>query len=128
MNTVRPIKIGSAFVLVLFALALFPPSPALSAEGKAPGAWPPPLPAGEPVTVTDTIYGVLRHHRSLQGMQENRQVLEHELRRARAGFGPLCALTGNLLPMLSIDLVPLGENPPHDPKDPREEFDLGWFN
>lgn len=94
MNTVRPIKIGSALVLVLFALALLPPSPALSAEGKAPGAWPPPQPAGESVTVTDTIYGVLRHHRSLQGMQENRQVLEHELRRARAGFGPSVDVQG----------------------------------
>ena len=40
----------------------------------------------------------------------------------------LCALTGNLLPMLSIDLVPMGENPPRDPKDPREDFELGWFN
>lgn len=94
MNTVRPIKIGSALVLVLFALALLPPSLALSAEGKAPGAWPPPQPAGESVTVTDTIYGVLRHHRSLQGMQENRQVLEHELRRARAGFGPSVDVQG----------------------------------
>lgn len=40
----------------------------------------------------------------------------------------LCALTGNLLPMLSIDTRPLGENPPRDPKDPREDFELGWFN
>ncbi|WP_300881870.1 TolC family protein [uncultured Desulfovibrio sp.] len=40
----------------------------------------------------------------------------------------LCALTGNLLPMLSIDTRPLDQNPPRDPKDPREDFDLGWFN
>ncbi|MBD5641456.1 MAG: TolC family protein [Desulfovibrio sp.] len=36
----------------------------------------------------DTIYGVLRHHRELRGMQEDREVLKHELTRAKAGFGP----------------------------------------
>jgi adhesin transport system outer membrane protein len=40
----------------------------------------------------------------------------------------LCALTGNLLPQMSIDLAPLGQRPPTDPNDPREEFAPGWFN
>ncbi|MDR2054436.1 MAG: TolC family protein, partial [Desulfovibrio sp.] len=40
----------------------------------------------------------------------------------------LCALTGNLLPQLLIDLAPLGRRPPVDPNDPREEFAPGWFN
>lgn len=57
-------------------------------------SWPPPPPPGAPVSVTDTIYGVLRHHRALRSMQENRQVLEHELRRAQAGFGPSIDLSG----------------------------------
>lgn len=58
------------------------------------GGYPPPPPPGAPVTMTDTVYGVLRHHRSLLGMQENRQVLEHELTRARAGFGPSVDISG----------------------------------
>lgn len=40
----------------------------------------------------------------------------------------LCALTGNLLQMMSIDLQPLGKNPPVDPADSREAFAPGWFN
>ncbi|MDE5833213.1 MAG: TolC family protein, partial [Desulfovibrio sp.] len=58
-------------------------------------AWPPPPPADATLTLTDTIYGVLRHHRELRGMQEDRQVLTHELRRARAGFGPSVDLQGS---------------------------------
>lgn len=43
---------------------------------------------GAPITLHDTVYGVLRHHRELRGMQEDREVLKHELDRAKAGFGP----------------------------------------
>lgn len=56
--------------------------------------YPPPPAAGAPVSVTDTIYGVLRYHRSLRGMLENRQVMEHEVNRAKAGFGPSVDLSG----------------------------------
>lgn len=63
-------------------------------NGADKSAWPPPPPEGAPITMTDTIYGVLRHHRALRGMQENRQVLEHEVRRAQAGFGPSVDLRG----------------------------------
>lgn len=62
------------------------------ASGKA--VYPPPPAPGAPVTLDDTIYGVLRYHRALRGMQENRQVLEHEVRRAQAGFGPSVDITG----------------------------------
>jgi adhesin transport system outer membrane protein len=50
----------------------------------------PPAPsAGEKITVNDTVYGVLRTHRALQGMQENRAVLENELTRAqRFAYAP----------------------------------------
>lgn len=65
-------------------------SPLLAAEANYP---PPPQP-GQPISVEDTVYGVLRTHRNLRGMQENREVLEHEVRRAQAGFGPRADVTG----------------------------------
>lgn len=85
-------------VLLLLALTagLLTAVPVVGA-GKgsdAKSAYPPPPPPGAPVTMVDTVYGVLRHHRSLLGMQENRQVLEHELTRARAGFGPSVDISG----------------------------------
>ena len=63
-------------------------------QKKGEKTFPPPPPPGATITLDDTIYGVLRTHRELKGMQENRQVLEHELRRARAGFGPSIDVTG----------------------------------
>lgn len=49
----------------------------------------PPRPAlNAPITLKDTIYGVLRHHRELRAMQEDREVMKNELTRAKAGFGP----------------------------------------
>lgn len=91
-------KLAKAGVLVL-SLTLLIPFTGSAAFGAAKNAreansWPPPPPPGSPITVTDTIYGVLRHHRTLRGMQENRSVLEHELTRARAGFGPSVDLRG----------------------------------
>lgn len=35
------------------------------------------------ITVNDTVYGVLHNHRSLMSIKENREVLEHELSKAR---------------------------------------------
>ncbi|MCR5814533.1 MAG: TolC family outer membrane protein [Desulfovibrio sp.] len=64
------------------------------AYGMAKPAWPPAPPQGTALDIEDTVYGVLRTHRSLRGMQENREVLEHELWRARAGFGPRVDLEG----------------------------------
>ena len=40
----------------------------------------------------------------------------------------LTALTGNMLPEMSINTGPLGQTAPKDPEDPREEFAPGWFN
>ena len=40
----------------------------------------------------------------------------------------MCALTGKLLPQLSINTAPLTKTPPKDKDDPREEFAPGWFN
>ncbi|WP_300718724.1 hypothetical protein [uncultured Desulfovibrio sp.] len=40
------------------------------------------------ITVNDTVHGVLTSHRSLMSIKENRSALEHEVRKAQAGFGP----------------------------------------
>lgn len=40
----------------------------------------------------------------------------------------LTALTGNMLPEMSINTGPLAQTAPKDPEDPREEFAPGWFN
>ena len=48
------------------------------------------------ITVNDTVYGVLHNHRSLMSIKENRAVLEHELNKARAGFGPRVDVTGEI--------------------------------
>lgn len=72
--------------LVLLFLAL----PAWAATKGYP---PPPQP-GTALSVEDTVYGVLRTHRNIHSMMENREALEHEVRRAQAGFGPRVDLTG----------------------------------
>ncbi|HIW01036.1 MAG TPA: TolC family protein [Candidatus Desulfovibrio intestinipullorum] len=76
--------------LLLLALTLIlPPAPVHAAQSRVPNPAIPPAPApGSTLSVEDTVYGVLRYHRTLRGMQENREVLEHELDRARRGFGP----------------------------------------
>lgn len=63
-------------------------------SASARSSYPPPPAPGAMVTLDDTIYGVLRNHRAIRGMQENRQVLEHEVRRAQAGFGPSADISG----------------------------------
>jgi adhesin transport system outer membrane protein len=77
------------FVLSFFAFLLLPVF-ALASEN-----WPPAPAPGKAFSVTDTVYGVLRTHRALQGMQENRAVLENELARAkRSGYGPRVDVSG----------------------------------
>ena len=73
---------------VLFSLLL------ATAASAAETGYPPPPPAGKPLSVEDSIYGVLRNHHNLRGMIENREVLDHEVRRAQAGFGPRVDVTG----------------------------------
>ena len=65
-----------------------------TAANAAETGYPPPPPAGKPLSVEDSIYGVLRNHHNLRGMIENREVLDHEVRRAQAGFGPRVDVTG----------------------------------
>ena len=60
----------------------------------AKSTWPPAPPQGQPLEIKDTVYGVLRTHRNLRGMQENREAYKHELSRAQAGFGPRIDLEG----------------------------------
>jgi adhesin transport system outer membrane protein len=66
------------------------PAIATAAEAVYPPA---PMP-GQAISLDDTVYGVLRTHRNLRGMLENREVLGHEVDRARAGFGPRVDLSG----------------------------------
>ena len=77
-------------LIVGVILSLFLPSAVSAAET----GYPPPPPAGKALSVEDSIYGVLRNHRSLRGMIEGREVLDHEVRRAQAGFGPRVDVTG----------------------------------
>jgi adhesin transport system outer membrane protein len=77
-----------SFFVVLFLL-LFPVC-ATAAEKAPPAA-----PSAEKIHINSTVYGVLRTNHALQGMQENRAVLENELARAkRFGFGPRVDVTG----------------------------------
>lgn len=50
--------------------------------------WPPPPPPGAKVVLKDSVYGVLRSHRALKAILENRSVLTFERDRARSAFGP----------------------------------------
>lgn len=77
------------FIAYVLSFGLLLPAVASAAES----AYPPP-PAGQVITVEDSVYGVLRSNRALRGMQENRSVLEHETDRAKAGFGPRVDVTG----------------------------------
>lgn len=91
---------------LLFGLALLFPVSVSAAESS----YPPPPPAGQPITVEDTVYGVLRNHRSLRGMLENRAVLENEVDRAKAGFGPRVDVTGRAGGSILSDSTTRGQN------------------
>lgn len=93
------------YFLLLGIALLFP-----GAAWAAGGDYPPPPAAGQPVSVEDSVYGVLRSHRALRGMQENRQVLEHEVRRAQAGFGPRVDVTARAGSSLLSDTSTRAQN------------------
>lgn len=59
---------------------------AISEQGETSGM--------EPVTLEKTVNATLRNHRALKVIQENRQAAIHELRRAKAGWGPQIDLSG----------------------------------
>ena len=78
------------YMAFLLALLLLP----CMAHAARP-MYPPPPDPGKSLSVEDTVYGVLRTHRNIRGMQDNREVLQHELRRAQAGFGPRIDVEGS---------------------------------
>lgn len=45
-------------------------------------------------TLKDTVETVINRHRTIKGLQENREALSHEVDRAKAGYGPSVDLTG----------------------------------
>lgn len=49
--------------------------------------------SGPMVTVTDSINATLRNHRAIRVIQENREAVQHEVTRAKAGWGPKVDLT-----------------------------------
>ena len=80
-----------SLVLVLALVVIFPQMSFAKSKTKS---WPSAPPPGKALDIEDTVYGVLRTHRNLRTMQENREVLEHELTKAKAGFGPRIDLQG----------------------------------
>lgn len=76
------------YLSYVLTLALLVPTVAMAAEQT----YPLPL-SGQAITVEDSVYGVLRTNRALRGIQENRNVLENEVDRAKAGFGPRVDVT-----------------------------------
>lgn len=75
-------------LLLLGALGLAcSPESAFSQEKAAAQAYAGKTVTGE-VTVKQTVEDTLQSHRGLKVMQENLDVVRHELRRAKAGWGP----------------------------------------
>lgn len=52
--------------------------------------------AQKPVTIQDTVNAILHSHRTIKAMQENRDVIIHELRRAKSGWGPRVDVTSRV--------------------------------
>lgn len=50
--------------------------------------------AAAPTPLRDTVAGALRRHHGLMSAREGRAALKHELRQARAGFGPRVDIAG----------------------------------
>lgn len=67
-----------------------------AAATKPPVAAAQPVSSGPATTVEQTIEATLRFHKGLKTIQENREVVRHELRRAEAGWGPRVDATGRL--------------------------------
>ena len=75
-------------LLLLGALGLAcSPESAFSQEKAPAQAYAGKTVTGE-VTVKQTVEDTLQSHRGLKVMQENLDVVRHELRRAKAGWGP----------------------------------------
>ncbi len=53
-------------------------------------------PAGHITTVADTVNAVIKNHKSLKSIQENRVIAQEELSSSKAGYGPSIDLTGRL--------------------------------
>lgn len=86
-----------AFLLIFLLLA----SVAMAKEKKQTNV-------PKTLSIEETVYGVLRTHRSLRGMRENHEVLRHELSRAKAGFGPHIDLEGRTGESLLSDATTRG--------------------
>lgn len=89
-------RLGLLIAFMCVALAL---PEEMQAREKSPASSP--KKAGIParssmVTLQDTINATLRNHNALKVIQENREVVIHELDRAKAGYGPRVDINGRL--------------------------------
>lgn len=83
------------FVSGILLLSLLSPLEALAANETTEALTAEPTGKhGTAVSVKDTVNATLEHHRGLKAIQENREVIIHELRRAKAGWGPRVDVTG----------------------------------
>lgn len=82
------------YIVPLFVCSslLLAPVQAWSA-GKAKVVDAPVQLSGKTVTLEDTINATLRNHRAIRVIQENREAVQHEVSRAKAGWGPRVDLT-----------------------------------
>ena len=83
-------------VSLALALVLACSWQSFAASATPPAAEPAATPQGQPATLESTIEATLRHHKALKAIQENREVVRHELRRAEAGWGPRIDATGRV--------------------------------
>ena len=91
------------YIVFIFCFTLIFSSTAVFAKKDKREKWPDPPKVGVELSIEDTVYGVLRNHRNLRGLLENRQVLKHELKRAQAGFGPKVDVEGSIGPSILSD-------------------------
>lgn len=97
-------RAGLLLFFVCVSLALPGGVQAREKTGKSPAKQTPASGRSSVVTLRDTINATLRNRNALKVIQENREVVIHELDRAKAGYGPRVDVDGRLgLSQLSTD-------------------------
>lgn len=87
-----PVSAAGKTVLSLLAVLLLCLSSGATASAEK-HARPQERASGE-ISLQETVKGMLRHHRALKSLKEERAALRHDLRQAQAGFGPRVDIVG----------------------------------